>query len=778
MVRTRAARILDATRGVSEASHPQAPPRARAKQFVQSVASAVTGSRIPIFSFPINTPAAVFFRRHKSTRAPGAMGDTGDTKWHRALLKKLRSAVAVKSRVDAGDAGSLQKSQAGKGTKRAIDDALASLKLAGLGRDAPLVAAAFEQGLKEGGVAMELAKKRGPDGGADGTTPSKKRLKREARAEAWTTSGGGGGGDEKSGFGAANRIDKTIPDPANATTIRNPLVSGHVFAACKRAVFVLHALTKENEHASTTQNDKSWRVRFHEAVETLCEKNSSEKKPSLVVAADAQLAGIGLWALAKTSRRAFDITAKDTTKDTKDTTTTTTTTSILSTSLKARALVTNLSAALSRRFISVCDSSDARGAATAAWAVASLATAQPACMDRAVAVTLCGRAMRRLDRLSSGERKKESAVNPQDAANALWACAKLRVVVDVACAKALVGVVANGTDDPSKIDKKQQPTNPREMSAVLWSLATLHGDGLCPDAPSLGVALAKKCGDKCGAQNFSPRVLGDAAWACGKLFGALVDGSAVTHKEPFKSAVTQFARAAAASIQQGTSSFPPRNAANVLWACASVRVDAEVAEPLAMSFFATATAAGRADAERKRRGLAKQSAAAGGKGDFGKGKKGHKETNVTKTESKVQESLKTNDSSDSSDFDFAEDASDSVSFESASAKPSPSDIAVAVEAVSVLQLTSVPLDKIRSAISSALTAPKDGTPEINWRAAGRLVSIFPITTHRLPVCPYDIDTFLLIVSGARRFRRAAGGNGAVRRRGRRGGRDKTGRRGS
>ena len=94
------------------------------------------------------------------------MGDDADAKWHRALLKKLRSAVAVKTRVDAGDAASLQKSQAGKGTKRAIDDALRALKQAGLGRDSPLVRAAFEAGAREGTTAMEKAAKRGPDGGA------------------------------------------------------------------------------------------------------------------------------------------------------------------------------------------------------------------------------------------------------------------------------------------------------------------------------------------------------------------------------------------------------------------------------------------------------------------------------------------------------------------------------------------------------------------------------------------------------------------------------------
>ena len=176
------------------------------------------------------------------------MGDDADAKWHRALLKKLRSAVAVKTRVDAGDAASLQKSQAGKGTKRAIDDALRALKQAGLGRDSPLVRAAFEAGAREGTTAMEKAAKRGPDGGADGLTPSKKRLKREARAEAYAE-GGGGGEADASGKKASFRSSGLAlgASSSKTTTPRNPHVSGHVFAACKRAVYALHALAKEPE---------------------------------------------------------------------------------------------------------------------------------------------------------------------------------------------------------------------------------------------------------------------------------------------------------------------------------------------------------------------------------------------------------------------------------------------------------------------------------------------------------------------------------------------------
>ena len=116
-----------------------------------------------------------------------AMSGVDDDKWRRALLKKLRAAVAVKTRVDAGDASSPQKTQVGKGSKKAIDDVLAKLKAAGLGRDAAEVRAAFATGKSEGESAMSAAAKRGPDGGADGTRARSASSARRARRDAPTT---------------------------------------------------------------------------------------------------------------------------------------------------------------------------------------------------------------------------------------------------------------------------------------------------------------------------------------------------------------------------------------------------------------------------------------------------------------------------------------------------------------------------------------------------------------------------------------------------------------
>ena len=627
------------------------------------------------------------------------MGDDADAKWHRALLKKLRSAVAVKTRVDAGDAASLQKSQAGKGTKRAIDDALHALKQAGLGRDSPLVRAAFEAGAREGKTAMEKAAKRGPDGGADGVTPSKKRLKREARAEAYAEGGGGGGeanGSTKSS--SRSRGERASRDPTtNEVGPRNPHVSGHVFAACKRAVYALHALAKEPEEKESARESKSSYVsRFAAAAA------AASSPASLVAAADARLAGVALWSLAKTSRRAIDITSVDGTSVTgeplksearttandgpTETTSAETTTTIV-------AATSSLAIAVSERFADVVHNSDARGAATAAWSAASLATHSPSCLDRSVAARVAGKALRRLKEVA------DSAV-PQDAANALWACARLRVAVDKEAATKMVAVLVEPTSSRERtgMDMKSK-ANPREMSAALWALATLQGDGLCPDAGAVAAPLAAAAGAAARETGrFTPRCVGDAAWACGKLLCGedpnSVDKKEKTraHKKTFVSAVSSLALAARVLVEdeKKLGLFPPRNLANALWACAASRVDKKLAEPLAAAFFATATAAGRADAERTRRAAAK-------------------EAGTPRMNSRAGGS-----SADDLD-DFSDDE---VSFEDA--KPSPDDIASAVEAVALLRLETVDADRIRAAVSSALTVPAGGARGIGWRAAGRL----------------------------------------------------------
>ena len=609
------------------------------------------------------------------------MGDEADAKWHRALLKKLRGAVAVKTRVDAGDAARLQKSQAGKGTKRAIDDALHALKQAGLGRDSPLVRAAFEAGAREGTSAMEKAAKRGPDGGADGLTPSKKRLKREARAEAYAEGGGGGGeadgGKKTSSQSSRSRGERASRDEPTTSGPRNPHVSGHVFAACKRAVYALHALAKEPEETAARNPESSYVSRF---VATVA---SASSPASLVAAADARLAGVALWSLAKTSRRAADASAATVRKvavsedaDKKSPT--------------FVAATARLGRAVSERFADVARFADARGAATAAWSAASLATATPVCLDRAVAARVAGKALRRLSELAD-------SANPQDAANALWACARLRVAVDAEAAKRLVAALVAAAERNVREKKFPGGPNPREMSAALWALATLHGDGLCPDAGAVAAPLASAAGAAARDRgDFTPRCVGDAAWACGKLLlGASFRNDTETVesevvRRTHVSAVSSLAAAARVLASDASRAFPPRNLANTLWACAAARVDRALAEPLAAAFFATTTAAGRADAERKRRAAAKERLIPGPNAGDG----------------------------DADDARFETDEILSLSFEDA--KPSPDDVAAAVEAVAILRLKTVDPERIRAAVSSALTVPADGPAGIGWRAAGRL----------------------------------------------------------
>jgi 16S rRNA G1207 methylase RsmC len=627
------------------------------------------------------------------------MGDDADAKWHRALLKKLRSAVAVKTRVDAGDAASLQKSQAGKGTKRAIDDALHALKQAGLGRDSPLVRAAFEAGAREGKTAMEKAAKRGPDGGADGVTPSKKRLKREARAEAYAEGGGGGGeanGSTKSS--SRSRDPRASRDPTtNEVGPRNPHVSGHVFAACKRAVYALHALAKEPEEKESARESKSSYVsRFAAAagggVVAGVARRRRRRAPRggrAVVAREDQPQGDRHHERRGHERHrrqkksearttANDAPGGDDSRDDDDDCRG----DVFFGDLRLRAVRrrrTYLGRArcrdrgLVRRqplyALALVPGPIRRGARRGKGAAAAQrggGGGRPAGRrKRAVGVRASARRRRQRDRDKDGRRFGGTD-----------------------CSRTYRNEHENETN-----------ANPREMSAALWALATLQGDGLCPDAGAVAAPLAAAAGAAARETGrFTPRCVGDAAWACGKLLCGedpkenSVDKKVYSeHKKTFVSAVSSLALAARVLVEdeKRLGLFPPRNLANALWACAASRVDKKLAEPLAAAFFATATAAGRADAERKRRAVAKEA--------------GTPRMNSRAGGSSAEE----NDFSD-----------DEVSFEDA--KPSPDDIASAVEAVALLRLETVDPDRIRAAVSSALTVPAGGARGIGWRAAGRL----------------------------------------------------------
>ena len=451
------------------------------------------------------------------------MGDDADAKWHRALLKKLRSAVAVKTRVDAGDAASLQKSQAGKGTKRAIDDALRALKQAGLGRDSPLVRAAFEAGAREGTTAMEKAAKRGPDGGADGLTPSKKRLKREARAEAYAE-GGGGGEADASGKNASFRSGGLALGASRTTTTtpRNPHVSGHVFAACKRAVYALHALAKEPEREGA-----AYVSRFLSATASL-----SSPASNLVAAADARLAGIALWSLAKASRRAIDAERASIASYRRE-----------GESGDGVSRPSRLRAVRRRR----------APLGRARRGDGGVVRRQPRDGDARVP----GPSRR-------GARRGKGAAQTRRAGGLGQPAGRRQRAVGVRAPARrrrrgggeATGRRAGGRRERRKnsFDERREPPGDER---ALWALATLHGDGLCPDAAAIAAALASAAGAAARERgDFTPRCVGDAAWACGKLLlGAPGDAASGRVRETHVSAVSSLAAAARvlASARRGCS---------------------------------------------------------------------------------------------------------------------------------------------------------------------------------------------------------------------------------
>ena len=107
-------------------------------------------------------------------------------------------------------------------------------------------------------------------------------------------------------------------------------MSGHQFAACKRAVLALHALAK---------NPGSPDPNLADALRALT--------PKLAAAADARLASVALWSLAKSAQRALHP--------------------------DDAANLARLAAALTDRVAAVARDMDARGLSTSLWSLASLA---------------------------------------------------------------------------------------------------------------------------------------------------------------------------------------------------------------------------------------------------------------------------------------------------------------------------------------------------------------------------------------------------------------------
>jgi|AntAceMinimDraft_1070359.scaffolds.fasta_scaffold15617_2 hypothetical protein len=497
---------------------------------------------------------------------------------------------------------------------------------------------------------MAAAQQRGPDGGADGSTPSNKakkrkqaKLKREQEQQQRREGGGGavavGAGATASAGGAAGSGTGT----AGPRKVGEKAVSGHQFAACKRAVLALHALAKDPSPSSGGGGGTG------DPIPTL-----KALTPALAAVADARLASTALWATAKVAarlERGNAVAAGDAANP-----------AAVPSLVADVEAVSLLVAALAARAGAVAPAMDARGLSTSLWALATLAATQASGggSDRVMspaAATAAGRPMlRALATAGMG-----AACNPQDAANALWACARLRLAPNKQCAAALAsalcavkGTAGSGT------------AKPHEMSMALWGLASLYADGTLPTAPAAAAplaALAARAASSAvspsapaaagaavshsaslGAGTFSPQAVANAAWAAGKLIGeagggggvagasdgegdrgggtvsvgdkeradaalgasaapttipvaAAAAAAAAVHAEPASAAMVEACRElvsslAATATAAAPGTFTGQGMANVLWACAAVGVSPQLAAPLVLQALSVGSQGG------------------------------------------------------------------------------------------------------------------------------------------------------------------------------------------
>ena len=676
----------------------------------------------------------------------GGGGGGGGEAYRRALLKKLRAAVAAKTRVDAGDP-SLQPAQVEKGRKASVDDALRALKREGLGRGDELVKLALARGVAEGDALMAAA------------------ATRRSRAPAATSR------DVPTASTSAARAHRHRrghhhhhhPDDArSADAVTAPparVISGHVRGACKRAIAALHALAKAGATDAA-------------AASAACAALLNDRK-LVDEAADAFQVAKALWAVAAIRRDLVVPTDADAKREEHD-----------ALSALTRALASRLAA----RLRAVAPAMDPRGVATAFWAVATLAETDA--MDDADARTFAAPlleaidAARRIkgDRYSTDARSTDarllSGYNAVDAAQVLFACATLRAPPSVAVAAALATRVVARSEPSDAGGGTAAPGAPsagaKEITAAMWSLASLSSDGLlsaaaaatgeagaktaaaaAADAAALGAAieaLARRAAEEAFAEStassssssssaFGSRAVAECAWAAEKLgrdattpggsshlapsFGTRRSSSAEQKTSSSSSsalgALRALAEALAARVGAALDAHAPRAVARTLALCASLCVVAgddesaddaafrarivPLAAPLATRALALATSKGRKDVEKRIITLKRKR-----------------------------------------DDDSEEDANDLAS------RPSADDLVAALEAVAKLGLVEesrgaalgtargaprVAKKLVRAALSAALTRPAEvgggalsteSRPEkdpsvkevLDWRVAGRL----------------------------------------------------------
>ena len=572
---------------------------------------------------------------------PDGGGGGGGEAYRRALLKKLRAAVAAKTRVDAGDP-SLQPAQVEKGRKASVDDALRALKREGLGRGDELVKLALARGVAEGDALMAAA------------------ATRRSRAPAATSR------DVPTASTSAARAHRHRrghhhhyhhpDDVRSADAVTAPparVISGHVRGACKRAIAALHALAKAGATDAA-------------AASAACAALLNDRK-LVDDAADAFQVAKALWAVATIRRDLVVPTDADAKREQHD---------------ALSALIRALASRLAARLRGVAPAMDPRGVATAFWAVATLAETDA--MDDADARTFAAPlleaidAARRIkgdDRYSTDARSTDDArllsgYNAVDAAQVLFACATLRAPPSVAVAAALATRVARsepadaggGTAAPGA-----PSAGAKEITAAMWSLASLSSDGLlsaaaaaageadakttaaaAADAAALEAAieaLARRAAEEAFAEStassssssasaFGSRAVAECAWAAEKLgrdaatpggsshlgtsFGTRRSSSAEQKTSSSSSsalgALRALAEALAARVGAALDAHAPRAVARTLALCASLCVAGDdesaddaafrarivpLAVPLATRALALATSKGRKDVEKR-----------------------------------------------------------------------------------------------------------------------------------------------------------------------------------
>jgi len=478
---------------------------------------------------------------HNVTMSAPAAKAPDDAKWRKALVKKLRFAATVKARIESGE--TLQSDQKNKGSYEAIETLLKSLVTVGVEKDAAEVKAALKAGKED---ARGAAPRKAENAAKAAALDAAQKAAAEVRRARLTTSAGDGAGAKSGGGGVGGG---GVTGAGAGAGGGGGAGGGKDYSKVKTAVWALHAIAKDPTAAAAAAADA---VPVITAVTNLT---------ALAATADARLTGTALWAAAKIAARMCGSpndasTTPTATSATPSAATKTTTTGAAAAAAAGAgtgaagavagaagvedvAALVALAAALGARAGVIARDGkgqyfDARGVSTALWALATFARTSSGGGGGGgdgvmiMAPAAAAAAARPLLKVLATTGAK---CNPQDAANALWACARLHLPPPKACAAALVlalcGSGGSGGGGPAK---------PHEMSMALWALASLHADGTLPSAPAAAAPLAAAAAVKAKAAatdstDFSPQAVANAAWAAGKLCGG-AGGAASADESP------------------------------------------------------------------------------------------------------------------------------------------------------------------------------------------------------------------------------------------------------